>query len=71
MTERVAFALSMTLLCACWSARAEDKTRFTLLDRDQSEHNRAFSEAARGSELAIEGESARVSKDTRVEPSGR
>ena len=46
-------------------------TRFTLLDRDQSEHNRAFSEAARGSELAIEGESARVSKDTRVEPSGR
>lgn len=40
--------------------------RRTLLDRDQSAHNRDFSESKRGDLLQIESAEARLGKDTRV-----
>jgi SAM-dependent methyltransferase len=41
-------------------------TRFSLLSRDESTHNRAFSEAVRGEELLFDSEGPRLGKHTQV-----
>jgi SAM-dependent methyltransferase len=40
--------------------------RLSLLNRDESELNRAFADARRGHELVVEGDGARIGKETRV-----